>query len=238
MICSRLADDAAAADAWRNSLDLLRALPVKDVADKLVPRMSALADAERRLGRYEQSERGMREAIAISEAHLPRDQRHARLLNNLGALEWDEQRFDEASQLLREALRVTEEDPKSTPLRIAVAHHNLANLKREQGEWEEAEELHHQALGIAREHLTKDPQFPIFLKELAVLYADEERYDEAFALWDEALSALGEKRGELLASEILYERGRADLARGHLDAAEKSRAVSAFVKRSAPPIAR
>ena len=222
MICDRLADDAAAADAWRKSVEILRSLPVENAAARLVPRMSALAEAERRLGHYEESERGMREAIAISEAHLPRDQRHARLLNNLGALEWDEQRFDEASQLLREALRVTEADPKATPLRIAVAHHNLANLKREQGEWEEAEELHHQALGIAREQLTKDPQFPIFLKELAVLYADEQRYDEAFTLWDEALKALGDKRNELLASEILYERGRADLARGRLDAAEAS----------------
>jgi tetratricopeptide (TPR) repeat protein len=222
MICDRLGDDAAAADAWRKSLDLLRALPAEDVAERFVPRLSALAEAERRLGRYEECERALREAIATSEARLPRDQRHARLLNNLGALAWDEQRFDEASRLLREALRVTEEDSTAAPSRVAIAHHNLANLKREQGEWEESEELHRRALAIARAHLTADPQFPIFLKELAVLYADEERFDEAFALWDEALAALGARRGELLASEILYERARADLSRGRLDAAEKS----------------
>lgn len=235
MICDRLGDDAAAADSWQRSVDLLRAMNVADVAGRLVPRLSALAEADRRSGRFEESERGMREAISISEAHLPRDQRHARLLNNLGALAWDEQRFDEASRLLREALRVSEEDPKSTPLRVAIAHHNLANLKREQGEWEESEELHRHALGIAREHLTTDPQFPIFLKELAVLYADEQRFDEAFALWDEALASLGEKRGELLASEILYERGRADLARGRLGPAEASLRESLAIRRKKRP---
>lgn len=232
MICDRLGDDDAAAASWRRSLSLLRASKPADVAAKFVPRASALAETERKLGLYDESERGLREAIEMSEKYLPRNQRHARLLNNLGALVWDENRFDEASRLLREALRVTEADSTSTPLRVAVAHHNLANLKREQGEREEAERLHLLALGIAREKLLDDPQYPIFLKELAVLYADERRFPEAFALWDEALAALGEKRGELLASEILHERGRAELDAGTFDAAGVSLRESLAIRRA------
>ncbi len=221
MICDKLDDDEAAAAAWRRSLAILGAAQPPD-AVSIVPRTSALAEAERRLGHIEESERLMREAIAVSERSLPRNHRHARLLNNLGALEWDQRRFDEASRDLREALAITEADSSSTPLRIAVAHHNLANLEREQGDWEESERLHLRALAIARAKLTEDPQYPIFLKEPAVLYADEGRYAEAFALWDEALAALADRPGELLASEILYERGRARIARDELAAADSS----------------
>lgn len=222
MICDRLGDDEAAAQSWRKSIALLRDAKIEEAAARIVPRQSALAETERRLGRIGESERLLVEAIAISEKHLPQDHRHARLLNNLGALLWDQRRFDEATRLLQEALRISEVDPKSTPLRIAVAHHNLANLKREQGDWAESERLHLRALSIAREKLTQDPQFPIFLKELAVLYADERRFDEAFQLWEEALSKLTGDPQQLLASEVLYERGRAFLERGNLEKAEGS----------------
>ncbi len=232
MICDRLGDDAAAANAWRRSLAILHRTRVEDAAARIVPRTSALAETERRLGRFAECERLLRDAIEISEAHLPRDHRHARLVNNLGALAWDERRYDEATELLREALRITEEDPKSTPLRRAVAASNLANLKREQGETEEAGRLHEAAVNLAREHLRADPQYPIFLKELAVLRAGEARYDEAFALWDEALAALGERRRDLLASEILYERGRAELA---FAAAADSASPADVVRRASPP---
>jgi CHAT domain-containing protein/tetratricopeptide (TPR) repeat protein len=222
MICDRLGDDEAAAQSWRKSIAMLRARNIEETAARIVPRQSALAETERRLGRIEESERLLVDAIAISEKHLPQDHRHARLLNNLGALYWDQRRFDEATRLLQEALRISEADPKSTPLRIAVAHHNLANLKREQGDWAESERLHLRALAIAREKLTEDPQFPIFLKELAVLYADEERFAEAFPLWDEALSKLKTDPQQLLASEVLYERGRAYLENGNAEKAGES----------------
>ncbi|HET9888749.1 MAG TPA: CHAT domain-containing protein [bacterium] len=222
MICDRLGDDEAAAQSWRASLALLRKGKIEETAARVVPRQSALAETERRLGHIQESERLLVDAIAISEKHLPQDQRHARLLNNLGALLWDQRRFDEATRLLQDALRVTEADPKSTPLRVAVAHHNLANLKREQGDWAEAERLHVRALAIARERLGEDSQFPIFLKELAVLYADQQRFAEAFPLWDEALSKLTADSQQLLASEVLYERGRAYLASGNPQKAEAS----------------
>jgi tetratricopeptide (TPR) repeat protein len=222
MICDRLGDDEAAAQSWRGSLALLRKGKIEEMAPRIVPRQSALAETERRLGHIEESERLLVDAIAISEKQLQQDQRHARLLNNLGALLWDQRRFDEATRLLQEALRITEADPKSTPLRVAVAHHNLANLKREQGDWAEAERLHLRALSIAREKLSEDPQFPIFLKELAVLYADQKRFSEAFPLWEEALSKLTADTQQLLASEVLYERGRAYLASGNPQKAETS----------------
>ena len=219
-LCDRLGDDECAASSWRESVDLLREKDPGDVAAKVAPRWSALAEKERQLGRYAVCEEEMRSVIEYSEANLPRDHQHAKLLNNLGVLYWDQQRYDDAARLLREALRISEADSTTTVSRITVATHNLANLKREQGQWEEAELLHRKALELARAHLTDDPQFPIFLKEAAVLFADEERWEEAFALWDEASRALEAAPQALLESEILYERGRAHLDRGETVEAE------------------
>ena len=233
MICDRLRDDAGAADAWTESVALLTSTGEATAAAKLVPRLSALAEAERRLGHHESAEAKLREAIAISERHRPRDFRHARLVNNLGALCWDQHRYDEATRLLHEALRITEEDPEATPLRVAIAQHNLANLAREQGDVDESERRHLATLAVARKSLTGDPQFPVFLKELAVLYADEERTDEAFALWDEALAHLAASPDSTLASEVHYERGRAELALDRLDAADASLRTCLAMRESA-----
>lgn len=222
MICNQLADDDDAARAWGESVALLRRGDAATSAPKIVPRLSALAEAHRRLGQIAVADREMQEAIAFSAAQLPRDYRHARLLNNLGALRWDELQFDEASLLFREALQITEADSTSTPLRIAVAHHNLANLKREQGDTNEARRLHEKALLVARTHLTQEPEYPIFLKELAVLEASAGQPAKANSLWQEALAALAGSPREILASEIHVERGRAALERGDLVEAESS----------------
>jgi CHAT domain-containing protein/tetratricopeptide (TPR) repeat protein len=210
-------DDAGAADAWRESVGILRLLDTadpEDIAGSLVPRLSALAEKERRLGRYDTAEGLMRDAIAGSEEYLPADGEHARLLNNLGALLWDEHRYDEASELLREALRLSEADSAADPGRLPVALHNLANLNREQGRLEEADELHRRALSLARTRLAGDPRLAVFLEEAAVVAAELGRADEAEALFDEGLAAAGAAEDPLARAEILYERGRARLATG------------------------
>lgn len=213
-IRDRLGDDRGAADAWAESLPLFRSLGELECADRIVPRTSALAESERRLGNYRLAERHMRDAIDLSGRSAPSDFRHARLLNNLGALCWDQHRYDEASRLLREALTITEADPATTPDRLAVAIHNLANLEREQGKLDAAERRHRRALALAREHLAEDPRFPVFLKEPAVLLADLGRFEEADALWNEALAAAAGQ--DLLRSEIHWERGRAQLEAGRV----------------------
>ncbi|HMB68510.1 MAG TPA: CHAT domain-containing tetratricopeptide repeat protein, partial [bacterium] len=226
-----LGDEAGAAAAWRESVELLEQLGPLEYAARLVPRMSAWAEHARRSGDYEESERWQRLAIERSQRALPRDFRHARLLNNLGALLWDEHRYDEAARLLHEALRISEEDPDTTPDRLAVALHNLANLAREQGEPERSESLHRRALALAREHLRGDPRFAYFLKEPAVLLAELDRLPEALALWGEALEAAADQ--PVLRSEILWERGRARLERNERSAADSSFAECLELRTSA-----
>lgn len=230
-LCESSGDDRAAADAWRESVQLLEPLGPAAHAERIVPRMSAWAERIRRLGEYEESESVQRAAIALSEEALPRDFRHARLLNNLGALYWDEHRYNEAARLLRDALRISEEDPETTPDRLAVALHNLANLAREQGDPESAEQLHRRAIALAREHLSGDPRFPYFLKEPAVLLAGLGRWEEAFPLWEEALAASAGQ--PLLQSEVLWERGRAQLEQRAWAAADSSFAECLRLRREA-----
>jgi CHAT domain-containing protein/tetratricopeptide (TPR) repeat protein len=214
-------DAAGAAEAWRESIAVLDLLDPPTTAPSRVARLDALAEAERRLGRYDEAERLLREAISVSEAHLPRNSAHARLLNNLGALLWDEVRHDEAAALLREALRISEADPEAEPDRIPVARHNLANLLREQGRLEEAESLHEGALALARTPLAGDARLAVFLEEAAVVKGELGKHDEAAALFAEALDVAEALGDPLERAEILLERGRERAAAGQEDAARE-----------------
>jgi tetratricopeptide (TPR) repeat protein len=189
-ICLQLEDLEAADAAWRERLDLLRRVPFPDPSS-IASGLSDLAEVNRRLGRYEQTETLMREAVATSESRGVLDHTHAVYLNNLALLCWDEDRFDEAERLLRDALRITEADSATTPLRLMRAHENLGVLGRDQGKMEQAERSLLQALDIGTTALGEnDPSLVTVLNGLGILYNDLERWDEALAAWNRALAIL------------------------------------------------
>ena len=223
-ICLQLEDLEAADAAWRERLDLLRRVPVPDPGS-IASGLSDLAEVNRRLGRYEQTESLMREAVATSESRGVLDQTHAVYLNNLALLCWDEDRFDEAERLLRDALRITEADSATTPLRLMRAHENLGVLGRDQGKMEQAERSLLQALDIGTTALGEnDPSLVTVLNGLGILYNDLERWDEALAAWNRALAILASQPvpQEMDQAMILHFIGRGELARGNLDSARRN----------------
>jgi CHAT domain-containing protein/tetratricopeptide (TPR) repeat protein len=220
--CYRMNDHAAAAAAWRTSLAILDAAATRNDS-LIVHTRKLLADAERLRGDYAAAESLLVRSIAQSEARLRQDAQHATLLNNLGALYWDEGRFDEAETLYRDALRLSAQDPKAPPARVATAHLNLGVLLRDQGRDAEATPHLETALAIAREAIpVGDPRRVLFLNEAARLHMENGRTDAAIALWEEALGVLDALAAPhpVYRAQVLYDLGRAHVQRGRLDRAE------------------
>jgi CHAT domain-containing protein/tetratricopeptide (TPR) repeat protein len=220
--CYRMNDHTAAAAAWRASLAILDAAASRNDS-LIVHTRKLLADAERLRGDYAAAESLLVRSIAQSEARLPQDAQHATLLNNLGALYWDEGRFDEAETLYRDALRLSAQDPKAPPARVATAHLNLGVLLRDQGRDAEAAPHLEAALAMAREAIpSRDPRRVLFLNEAARLHMENRRTDAAIALWEEALGVFDGLAAPhpVYRAQVLYDLGRAQVQRGRLDRAE------------------
>lgn len=217
----RMHDHAAAAAAWRDALTLLAAAPAPD-HKWIVRNQKFLADAERLLGHFGAAESLLVGAIARSKEHLPQDTAHATLLNNLGALYWDQDRLDEAERLYRDAIRISEADPKANPAHVATEHLNLGVLLRDQDRVAEAEPLLTQALAEARAAIPRsDPGLVLFPHEAARLQAAAGHWDGAIALWNDALDLVTHLAAPhpIYQAEILY-----DLGRAHLQSKQYARA--------------
>ncbi len=223
-ICYDQHDYVAAEGAYRQTLARFESTSPPD-HKMVVWCLNDLADTRRIAGDFVAAESLLVRAVAVSEAHLPRNSGHARLLNNLGALYWDLDRLDEAERLYRQALRISAADPAVKPRRLATAHLNLGVLTRDQGKFEEAEPLLRQALELARLSVrVPDPAgFVYFLNEPAKLYAASGNWDEAIRLWEEALGILShlEIPHEIYHAQILNDTAEALLARGNKSRAEE-----------------
>src|SRR5262245_3227802 len=223
-ICYDQHDYVAAEDAYRRALGRFESTSPPD-HKMVVWCLNDLADTRRIAGDFVTAESLLVRAVGVSEAHLPRNSGHARLLNNLGALYWDLDRLDEAERLYRQALTISAADPAVKPRRLATAHLNLGVLTRDQGKFEEAEPLLLQALELARQSVREqDPAgFVYFLNEPAKLYAASGRWDEAIRLWEEALGILShlEIPHEIYHAQILNDTAEALLARGDKTRAEE-----------------
>ena len=70
-----------------------------------------------------------------------------------------------------------------------ITLHNLAELYRRQGKYEQAEELYQRALAIREKVLGSDhPDTATTLHNLAYLYQDQGKYEQAEALYQRALA--------------------------------------------------
>ena len=169
---------AAAAEDWQRALPLLLRAQPPDHRE-IVWLQSDLAEMKRVLGQAATAESLQVDAIARARAHLPADSFLATLLNNLGALYWDEGRLDETERLYLEALRTSESDSTSQATRIATAHLNLGVLYRDQARLREADAQMQSAFHVARAAFPHDdPQFVIFLLEGGRLRAEQQRWPE------------------------------------------------------------
>ncbi|NNF06518.1 MAG: CHAT domain-containing protein [Candidatus Eisenbacteria bacterium] len=207
--------------AWSRGLGLLRQAPEADVQSEITY-LTNIAEAQRLDGRFDATESTLLEAIGVSEANLPADFSRAVLLNNIGVLYWNQNRFDDAERSFKEALRLTEADPEAPPTRVATAYLNLGVLFKSQASYKDAEPLLQRAAELARATYPQDdPDYVMFLLEPGKLLADTHRFDEANKLWEEALSVLSKLETPHAIQEAQVKH---DAARGYLEVGNMNRA--------------
>lgn len=191
------------------------------------------------------------EAITLYEATLKvaRDQDATAgtlgvLLNELAGLHHQQQEYERAEELYREASRRIDQAYGDSHPNLAAARYNLGRLLHETGRLEEAATLMEQARANWRISLGgRHPHTLLAIRDLAAVYADQRRYEEAeelLGLWIRlteqdkgrshpdlvpgfnALAGIYEKRGRDVEAEAFYGRSLALLKRAgqNIEAAE------------------
>jgi len=190
-------DYPAAEDYFRRAMEIRAAegasSPPRAVA------LKGLASALRRQGSYDESEKLIREALALQQEHAgPDDPAVATTLLELGRVFQDRGNLAEAESLYRDVLGrhrrlFGDEHPQ-----VAATIDNLAIVLRQETKLSEAEPLTREALTIRRKALGPEhPQTLSSLYELASIARERANYDEAVALFQEVIDldkkVLGER---------------------------------------------
>jgi tetratricopeptide (TPR) repeat protein len=125
----------------------------------------------------------------------------ARTLNDLGMLEADQNRPEEARKAYEEALKtyrdLAQRDPETYLPGVAASLNNLGILEAEQNRPDEARKAYEDALRISRDLARRNPETYLpgvagTLNDLGLLQAEQNRPDEARKAWEEALKIYGE----------------------------------------------
>ena len=146
-------------------------------------------------GDYEASETAERRALSIYESLEPPDAlRAAQSRRDLGLISMAQGRLQEAASLLQESLEAIEVSAGADPAQKAAGRNYLAELYRLQGRYAEAasvlEGLVREGPAAAGGGAANDEAtlFPAFLNNLAGVYRDQERFDEAETLLRRSLA--------------------------------------------------
>lgn len=206
---------------WTPTLAALRSDPEPDPSS-IAWVGNDVADQLRRLGRAAQAE--SLQVVMVREARheLAGTAMFAVLLNNLGAMYWDQDRLAEAEAAYREALDVSRADSTATDARRARAHLNLGVVQHDQHRLERATANLDRALETARRAFAADdPELVYFLLERGRVAASNADVDGAVRRWEEGLRILeGQERARpLYEAHLLLAMGRALADRGELDVA-------------------
>jgi CHAT domain-containing protein/tetratricopeptide (TPR) repeat protein len=181
-------------------------------------RESDLAEMLRLQADYGGAETWLTRAKAAAESTGEDDVLYATILNNLAGIHRDLDDYAAAERLLLRALEISEKHAAEDPLRLATAELNLAELDRVQGKASQAERRYRRALELARRNLPEhDPRLVYHLNQLAVLYSEMGRYEDALPLRKEAAAIVGSQSTPqpILQAQILSDLGDDLTRQGH-----------------------
>ncbi len=112
----------------------------------------------------------------------------ARILNELGEIEFLSGTVFAAEKSFREALKIREEEPDGSWEERSESHNNLALLLKTKGQYHFSEKHYQKALSLRKAHGQDDPiLYAQSLNNLALLYRMIGRYEDADPLYHQAL---------------------------------------------------
>lgn len=117
-------------------------------------------------------------------------------LNSLAGIFENHGKYQEAVNLLKEAIEIAKETIGTKHPEYATRLNNLAVAYGAQGKYNEAIELYKEAIEIAKETIgIKHPSNACYLNNLAAVYKDQGKYNEAVELYEESLKIVKETIG-------------------------------------------
>jgi len=131
-----------------------------------------------------------------SQALANQDLFEIRQLNKNVLVLYRLQKFEQAVPLARKAMRLMDQANQPSPRLFVQTLNNLAELKRQTGDFVSAETLLLRSLKIAVQSLGEaHSSVPIICKNLALLYENFGKFPEAEALYQHSLKIIEKKLG-------------------------------------------
>ncbi|MBD3161122.1 MAG: tetratricopeptide repeat protein [Candidatus Eisenbacteria bacterium] len=198
---------------------------------------TTIGNTYRALGRFDEAEPHLREALAIRRERLGEENAEvAGSLSDLAALLWEKGEYEAAEPLFREALKVNRSATEGTSPEVATSLNNLALLLKSRGRYDAAEPLLRDALRMRRALFgDRHPEVASSLNNLSGLLEVQGRHADAEPPARDALAIrrelLGEDHPDVAQSlnnlaTILQAQGKYDEAEPVMrEALERARAV-------------
>ncbi len=188
--------------------------------------MVDLADIERLLGRFSEAEVRLEAVVAALQNTTVHTAQLASAYNNLGILAADQEQFERAETLARQALAVSL--PDSAPVQVLHDRyrHNLARTLGRQGRHTEAIDLLEGVIESKHESLGEPhPSTIRSLEVMAASYRELGQLDQAISVYEEIIAQTRAIHGEPSAAEARLYNG---LANVHHDRGDYARARQAY----------
>jgi len=139
-------------------------------------------------GRYTLSESYTTSALELRKSINMNGQGYAASLNNLAVLYKDMGKYNEAEELIEDAIDITEKTASKKCSPYAIALNNQAMILQAMGRYPNAEPILNQAIEIAGETLNdKSTNYVRLMTNLALLYQDMKKYSEAETIYNNAI---------------------------------------------------
>ena len=157
--------------------------------------LSTIGNIYNNLGLYEPAYSAIEKSVEVFQHIGEKSPRYAATMLRLANLEYRLDNFEAAANAAREALALSISQNGETHPETASVMNTLAMSLEELGEKEEAYEMYRRIINIRRGQPDQGSNLAINLNNLAILLQQEGAYDEADALFKEAVELIDEVLG-------------------------------------------
>ena len=177
------------AERWMTRAHEVLARRLGPSDEQTLQAVNGLAMARVRIGRADDAERLLREAL---EPDLdPEGETRLTAMNNLALVLSRLRRYEEAREMIAPVVEIRRRVLGSDHPDTVIAMSNLASALQGEGKLKEATPLFEESLVVLRKHLPPDHQQTMMgINNLAFVYLLQERYEDALPLYEEVIETI------------------------------------------------